>query len=276
MTMMNITDGKRVAIVSSGSEESKELERQITQKLRCRHVQVDSKHPDIVISIGGDGTFLQAVHIYERHLDKVRFVGVHTGHLGFYTDYLSSELDELVEAITNEQVEKAISYPLLKVKAVMADGQTFEKYALNESTVRRLSHTLVADVYISDFLFERFRGDGLSVSTPTGSTAYNKSIGGAVIHPGLKVMQMAEIASLNNRVYRTLGAPIVVSDKENIVLNLDKAHDYGLTVDQLEYKFTNLAGIEYRLDGKEVKFLGNRHSSFWRRVQESFIGDDID
>ncbi|WEV61351.1 NAD kinase [Streptococcaceae bacterium ESL0729] len=273
---MNITDGKKVAIVSSGSKQSKDLEDDLAQKLKSRCIQIDAKRPDIVISIGGDGTFLQAIHQYERCLDRIRFVGVHTGHLGFYTDYLASELDELVEAVVYEQPEKAISYPLLKVKAVMADGQTFEKYALNESTIRRLSHTLVADVYLSDFLFERFRGDGLSVSTPTGSTAYNKSIGGAVIHPGLRVMQMAEIASLNNRVYRTLGAPIVVSDQENIVLNLDKALDYGLTVDQLEYKFTNLAGIEYRLDGKEVKFLGSRHNSFWKRVQESFIGDDID
>ena len=48
--------------------------------------------------------------------------------------------------------------------------------------------------------FERFRGDGLCVSTPTGSTAYNKSLGGAVVHPTLDVLQLTEVSSINNRV----------------------------------------------------------------------------
>lgn len=58
---------------------------------------------------------------------------------------------------------------------------------------------MVADVYIKEELFERFRGDGLAISTPTGSTAYNKSVGGAVVHPSINAMQLAEIASLNNQ-----------------------------------------------------------------------------
>lgn len=62
--------------------------------------------------------------------------------------------------------------------------------------------SMAADVCLNDVLFESFRGDGLSVSTPTGSTAYNKSLGGAVLHPTIEALQLTEIASLNNRVYR--------------------------------------------------------------------------
>ena len=69
---------------------------------------------------------------------------------------------------------------------------------------------MVADVVINGVHFERFRGDGLTVSTPTGSTAYNKSLGGAVLHPTIEALQLTEIASLNNRVYRTLGSSIIV------------------------------------------------------------------
>lgn len=72
---------------------------------------------------------------------------------------------------------------------------------------------MVADVMVSDVILERFRGDGLSVSTPTGSTAYNKSLGGALLYPTIEAMQLAEISSLNNRVYRTLGSSIVVPKK---------------------------------------------------------------
>ena len=58
---------------------------------------------------------------------------------------------------------------------------------------------------------KNFRGDGLCISTPTGSTAYNKSLGGAVIHPQMDLYQITEIAALNNLVYRTLGNSIILS-----------------------------------------------------------------
>ena len=90
--------------------------------------------------------------------------------------------------------------------------------ALNEATIKRSDRTMVADLTINGVHFERFRGDGITVSTPTGSTAYNKSLGGAVLHPTIEALQIAEIASLNNRVYRTLGSSIIVPKKDKIEL----------------------------------------------------------
>ena len=81
---------------------------------------------------------------------------------------------------------------------------------------RRSDRTMVADVVINHVHFERFRGDGLTVSTPTGSTAYNKSLGGAVLHPTIEAIQLTEIASLNNRIYRTLGSSVIVPKKDKI------------------------------------------------------------
>ena len=72
---------------------------------------------------------------------------------------------------------------------------------------------MVADVIINHVKFESFRGDGISVSTPTGSTAYNKSLGGAVLHPTIEALQLTEISSLNNRVFRTLGSSIIIPKK---------------------------------------------------------------
>ena len=69
------------------------------------------------------------------------------------------------------------------------------------------------DVYINDLHFETFRGDGLIVSTPTGSTGYNKSVHGAIVDPKLTCMQITELGSLNNNQYRTLGSPFILSDK---------------------------------------------------------------
>ena len=64
--------------------------------------------------------------------------------------------------------------------------------------------------------FERFRGDGLCISTPSGSTAYNKALGGAIIHPSLKAIQLAEMASINNRVFRTIGSPLIFPGHHNL------------------------------------------------------------
>ncbi|MCI4139855.1 NAD(+) kinase, partial [Bacillus vallismortis] len=76
-----------------------------------------------------------------------------------------------------------------------------ERYlALNECTIKSIEGSLEADVEIKGQLFETFRGDGLCWSTPSGSTAYNKALGGASIHPSIRAIQLAEMASINNRV----------------------------------------------------------------------------
>ncbi|MGH2214097.1 NAD kinase, partial [Enterococcus faecalis] len=77
--------------------------------------------------------------------------------------------------------EKGTSYRLLDARIRFRDGKPGKHFlALNESTIKRGNRSMVGDVFIKGELFERFRGDGFSISTPTGSTAYNKSIGEAV------------------------------------------------------------------------------------------------
>jgi NAD+ kinase len=245
-----------------------------TQLVQEGNFEFDDLNPEIVISIGGDGTMLAAFHKYEKQADKIRFVGVHTGHLGFYTDFLASQLDEVVETLRAEKAENAVRYPLLKVDVKFQDGNEKSFYALNESTVRRGAETLVAEVNISDFIFEKFRGDGLVVSTPTGSTAYNKSIGGAVMHPQVEAMQMAEIASINNRVFRTLGSPMIVAKKDTIAVRPENGTDFWFTIDQEEYKLSDVKKVVYSLDGHTISFASCAHTPFWSRVRNSFIGSD--
>ncbi|MDR2975808.1 MAG: NAD kinase [Streptococcaceae bacterium] len=237
--------------------------------------QIDQENPELVISVGGDGTMLSAFHAYEDKAENIRFVGVHTGHLGFYTDFLADQLDELVEALKKENPADAVRYPLLRVSIKYNGHKKAVYHALNESTLRRGSQTMVADIKISDFPFERFRGDGIVVSTPTGSTAYNKSIGGAVMHPQVEAMQMAEIASLNNRVFRTLGAPMIVAKKDNICLTpeLSNAENFQLTVDRDTIIIKDLESVCYELDGRTIAFANCAHTPFWARVKNSFIGE---
>lgn len=263
----------RVAIIHSKNDDSFTAKKRLTELLKAADYKIDQKHPDIVISIGGDGTFLSAFHVFDRQLTHIRFVGVHTGHLGFYTDWRDFELEELVSNLSNNKTT-TVSYPLLEVQVKYRNQKNPQRFlALNEATIKRGNHTMVADVYIKDELFESFRGDGLSISTPTGSTAYNKSVGGAVLHPSINAFQLAEIASLNNRVFRTLGSPIIISDKEWLRIDLEESSDYMITIDRFSIRHDDVVSISFRVAQERIHFASYRHMRFWHRVKESFIGE---
>lgn len=273
MIQMKNTDRKKIALLSSRNPKSETVSKELWDKLKEANFILTPKNPDIVISIGGDGMLLSAFHKYESIIDRVRFVGIHTGHLGFYTDYRDFEVDKLIANLKLDTGAK-VSYPILNVKVKMMDGRQVTARALNEATVKRLSKTMVADVFINNVHFERFRGDGISVSTPTGSTAYNKSLGGAVLHPTIEALQIAEVASLNNRVYRTLGSSIVVPKKDKIVIEPKHDDRYSLSVDNRTFVYDNIDRIEYQLDNSKIHFVATpSHTSFWNRVKDAFIGE---
>lgn len=275
MTQMNFTDiATRVAIIANGKYQSKRVASKLFAAFKHDpDFYLSKKDPDIVISIGGDGMLLSAFHMYEKQLDKVRFVGVHTGHLGFYTDYRDFEVDTLINNLKNDKGEQ-ISYPILKVTITLEDGRVIRARALNESTIKRIEKTMVADVVINRVVFERFRGDGILVSTPTGSTAYNKSLGGAVLHPTIEALQLTEISSLNNRVYRTLGSSVIIPKKDAIEIVPKRVGVYTISIDNKTVHYKNVTKIEYSIDEKNINFVSTpSHTSFWERVNDAFIGE---
>lgn len=273
MIQMKNTGRKKIALLASRNPKSEAVSKELWTKLKEANFILTPKNPDIVISIGGDGMLLSAFHKYEKLIDRVRFVGIHTGHLGFYTDYRDFEVDKLIENLKLDTGAR-VSYPILNVKVKMTDGRIVEACALNEATVKRLSKTMVADIIINNVPFERFRGDGISVSTPTGSTAYNKSLGGAVLHPTIEALQIAEVASLNNRVYRTLGSSVVVPKKDKIVIEPKHSDRYSIAVDNKTFVYDSIESIEYQIDNSKIHFVATpSHTSFWNRVKDAFIGE---
>ncbi|ANC74472.1 TPA: NAD kinase [Streptococcus pyogenes] len=275
MTQMNYTGKlKRVAIIANGKYQSKRVASKLFSVFKDDpDFYLSKKNPNIVISIGGDGMLLSAFHMYEKELDKVRFVGIHTGHLGFYTDYRDFEVDKLIDNLRKDKGEQ-ISYPILKVAITLDDGRVVKARALNEATVKRIEKTMVADVIINHVKFESFRGDGISVSTPTGSTAYNKSLGGAVLHPTIEALQLTEISSLNNRVFRTLGSSIIIPKKDKIELVPKRLGIYTISIDNKTYQLKNVTKVEYFIDDEKIHFVSSpSHTSFWERVKDAFIGE---
>lgn len=263
----------KIAVVMNDSPKSLKVGKELKQKLIQEDFEITKDRPNVVITVGGDGTLLNAFHTYVDQLDTVRFIGVHTGHLGFYTDWRDYEIDQLIKSL-KEDTSKSVTYPLLEVELNYSDSEESKKYlALNEATVKNLDKTMVAEVYIKNELFETFRGDGLSVSTPTGSTAYSKSLGGAVLHPRVNAIQLNEVASINNRVYRSLGSPMIIANDEWIHLDLKRGDSYQLHIDHFVMNQENLSSMTLKLSEKRIQFASYRHTHFWRRVNDAFIGE---
>ncbi|MFE5322150.1 NAD kinase [Paenibacillus sp. NPDC056579] len=262
-------------VVHRGDEVSFQL-MQTFHRLVGQHGLVhDEKHPDVVLSIGGDGTMLHAFHQYKEQLETIAFVGIHTGRLGFFADWKPDEVELLADLMVESSRQndlRVVKYPLVEIQITTNQGIETQ-LALNEFTLKGVDVTLMAELHINDEPFETFRGDGICISTPAGSTAYNKSLGGAIVHPTLDSIQIAEIASINNRVFRTLGSPILLPKHHHCDIYPRSNQNIILSLDHVIMQRNDIISIRSMVAaGKKVKFARFRPFPFWSRVREAFIG----
>ncbi len=222
--------------------------------------------PDIVFTIGGDGTFLKAVHKYPNAL----FFGIHTGHLGFYSNFNYKNLAGLIASIKNNTFT-TLNMPL--VSATVYAGDKKEIYnALNEITLISSPRTLILDMYINGKEFEEFRGTGICVSTPTGSTAYNKSLGGAILDHDIDAFQITEMAGINSRFYETISAPLVLSGKNTVTLTPGSLYkSISLTADNASYSIEKLSKVVLNYGKSFVRVAVDPNVDFLDRIKRSFF-----
>ena len=169
--------------------------------LRQRGVEIEEfeivkalpKEAECVFSFGGDGTFLQAAQWVGS--SEVPILGINTGHLGYLTSYSLDEATEILEAVKADKFTREYRSVIEARCEGMPEG--FWPYALNEVAVLKAAtasmvtvHAEVDGKYLADYM-----SDGLVVSTPTGSTAYNLSIGGPILQPTLECLVLAPIAA---------------------------------------------------------------------------------
>lgn len=263
----------KIATVLRNDDYTREVELQLKDKLRVAggpYTFIDGSEdkPDMVLSIGGDGTLLEAVHQYGM---EPTYVGIHTGHLGFYADWRPDELDDFVDLLLQQKEPYIAMYPTVQCRILTHDGQMYHKWALNEMVLRNASlSTLVTCVYINGDELETFRGDGLIVSSPSGSTAYNKAVNGAIVHPSIEAIQLSEIASINNQAYRTINSSLVLPkhhEVELIVMN----PEIMIGLDREHGVWKNVRSITCSVGTGKVKFARYKRLTFWSRVRNSFI-----
>lgn len=180
---------------------------------------------DYALSIGGDGTFLHTARWVGKSETPV--MGINTGHLGFLAGYSLAETDELLDVLSSGRaVEERRAVVEVSCDA-LPDG--FWPYALNEVAVLKGDTASMVTVHadIDGLFLADYQSDGLVVATPTGSTAYNLSVGGPVMQPTLKCLVISPIAphSLTMR-------PLVVSGDSRVMLRAaSRVGDCRVSVD---------------------------------------------
>lgn len=220
---------------------------------------------DMVICIGGDGTFLSAA---SRVGDKnIPILGINTGRLGFLSDISPEELEDTFEEIKDNhyKIEER------SVLQLISDDPKLQKepFALNEIAVMKHDSSSMISIYttVNGAYLHTYQADGLIVATPTGSTAYSLSVGGPIIVPHSKTITLTPIAphSLNVR-------PLVMCDNWEVSLKVEsRSHCYLVAVDGRSVSCEQGTQITIRRAPYTIKVVKRYNHIFFNTLRQKLM-----
>lgn len=220
--------------------------------------------PELVICVGGDGTLLRAIHEHLDQLDKILFVGLHTGTLGFFTDYTKEEFGDFLYDITHKTAKIETS-SLLEMHA-----QDEIYYALNEFRIGSFLNTVNYTIYIDGEFFERTSGSGICVCTQAGSTGANRGLEGAVVDNGLDVLELTEIMPVFHKNHHSLKNPYIMRSDRELTVKGESLKISEICGDYLNLDIKNASTLTIRSSDKKVRFARFKPYSYLKRLRNLF------
>ncbi len=159
--------------------------------VRVTEGEVNSESQAVVV-LGGDGTLLHVAS--QAYKKRIPLLGINLGGLGFLTEIHLDEMEGALESLISGKVE-IDRRMMLHIRVETSDRGAEEYYALNEIVITKgpLAKIIRIPTWIDNAFLTTYRGDGLIISTPTGSTAYNLSAGGPIVHPCLEALVLTPI-----------------------------------------------------------------------------------
>lgn len=225
---------------------------------------------ELIISIGGDGSFLTAVNQF--NFSNKPFVGINTGHLGFFTDVNVEEIDEFIDLyLSKNYIVQQL--PVLNTKVITKDKK-INIYTINEVVIKcDRSKVIHTNLSVDQKKIQKISGDGLIISTPTGSTAHNYSARGSIVDPRLNVIQITPINPLNTNTYRSFISSTLFSMESIVEVTPEYTFENSIliVVDGFEYKFENVLKIKTHITDKKVNLIRMPGYDFWNRVSSEFL-----
>ncbi|WIV10451.1 NAD(+)/NADH kinase [Proteiniborus sp. MB09-C3] len=272
--MENGLQGKKIInIIHNDNIRSKETSELLENKLKQYGYIISSEfdyNAELSICIGGDGAFLRAVHKY--NFPYMPFVGVNTGHLGFFHEITPENINKFVE---NYSKGKYNIEDIYLVEAIVCTRTScIELIGVNEIVIKGIESKVIhLNVSIDDDHLECFSGDGLIISTPSGSTAYNLSAGGSIVYPTLKTLQLTPLCPINSKAYRSLQNSAIIPDGMAIKINPEYRDENTvlIVVDGNQLKYDNVVEIIIKLSDMTLRKLTFHSQNFWSKVRDRFI-----
>jgi len=217
---------------------------------------------DFLLSIGGDGTFLEAAAL-TRGLD-IPLVGINSGRLGFLA-YISREnVVQSMEHIFNRNY-RIEERSLIEMSS--SDG-AINDVALNEIAIQKTDSKLITiHLYLDGELLNSYWADGLIIATPTGSTAYSLSVGGPIVTPGSENFIISPISP------HTLAVrPVVIPNTHDIRLKIDgRTSEYIASVDYRSYHLDSTVEVNLKKSKETVKMLKLSGYSYYGTIREKLM-----
>ncbi len=219
---------------------------------------------DLLFSIGGDGTILDATTIVRD--SNIPIVGINTGRLGFLASIAKNDIEAALESILvgDYSIEER---SLLKLESSSGLFKEFP-YSLNEISVQKVdSGMITVHVYIDGEFLNSYWADGLLVSTPTGSTAYSLSVGGPIIVPQSGNFIISPISPHNLTV-----RPIVLPDSSKLELKLDgRSLNYIASLDHRSIMIKKTESIIIKKAEFKIKLIKLRDTSFYNTLRSKLM-----
>ena len=268
-------DKRIITVFTNNTEISRETVKLLYSKLEKSGFSVSGdfeENSELIMCIGGDGAFLTAVH--RCGFPAVPFVGINTGHLGFFQEIVPDEIDAFID---NYKLGKYHVQRLKTVKAdVEADDKTVEHVGLNEIIVRANgSYSIHLNISIGGSFIERFSGDGILVATPAGSTAYNYSLGGSIVDPRLNLIQITPMAPMNTTAYRSFTSSILLPSDLSLGIKPEMGSSYDVIVitDGIEFSYKKINKIIIEFAEPVINLIRFESYDFWNKVKNKFLDD---
>ena len=223
----------------------------------------------VMVCYGGDGTLLDGVRLLGGA--PVPVVGINAGHMGFLTGGRKEAIEELFAVIARGTL-RIEQRTMLRVEGAV-EGMPQGALAVNEAAVQRSGAGMISvECRVDDQQVATYYGDGVIVSTPTGSTAYSLSAGGPVVAPGCRCLVISPLAPHNLTM-----RPVVVPDTSDVALRVrTRRSAVTLSLDNTAYDVADNTEIRVSLSEKRI-FLGQAHNiSFYDTLRDKMMwGVDI-
>ena len=258
------------------NDNSKIQARILKRKLLYNGFNLVDDLADLVIIIGGDGTFLNSIRKLEYSSFPL-YIGINSGNLGYLQDISCAQINKIItylkENKNNVKSEKISDIFLAKISYIYDDGKVITDNAINEFHISGRKYRKI-EFELSDAIDfkERIVSSGIVLATPLGSTAYNKSLGGPILCQGIDAICATLFAPIQNSKTKDYITNSLVGNKFCIKI-LSSYDDIEIFIDgqQIDVDFKDLSEIVVEIDNKKLYKLNPNEKTYSKNMFEKMI-----